>query len=450
MPPRRATRSAAAAEASNAAATSALSPLPLSVVLHIFSLLPVDCRLRCSEVCRAWRSVLLERSLWTRLHLTAASGVRMPQEFESRDALMRCAAARAGGGLRSLHLDTWFISHEALLEVMTANAGALREVHAGEDSPYLGLSADETEALLGVAPLLDVFATQLCCDIMDVEAARRALRNEAPFRPLRVWNVHADLGDEHEAEAGVIAFAADVAAHASLRALTLNSAFLDTSAALDAVVDAALTRQLYSITFWQCRLFPASAPALARLLGCGTLTTLVFVHADFIDAPAVGVLAAALRANHTLTSLRLDYVRLFDDAAAGIALVGALTGHPSLQTLSLGGNVLIAAADQAAVGAAVGTLIAANAPALTHLDVGLCHLGDDGMRALFDALPHNMHLQELECSHNGICDAFARDVLLPAVRANTSLRKLATWSRASAAAEAEAEAEAIVSRRAAA
>jgi hypothetical protein len=70
MPPRRSARVAAEAER----ATTALSPLPLAVVLHIFSLLPVDCRLRCLEVCRGWRSVLSEHSLWTRLDLTAASG----------------------------------------------------------------------------------------------------------------------------------------------------------------------------------------------------------------------------------------------------------------------------------------------------------------------------------------------------------------------------------------
>ena len=47
-------------------AATALLPLPLPIVLRIFALLPVDCRLRCAEVCRAWRAALAERSLRTR------------------------------------------------------------------------------------------------------------------------------------------------------------------------------------------------------------------------------------------------------------------------------------------------------------------------------------------------------------------------------------------------
>ncbi len=96
MPPR---RSARVAEA-EAPLTTVLSALPLPLVLHIFSLLPVDTRLRCAEVCRGWRSVLLERSLWTRLDLSEAPGVR----GAALAALLRCAAARAGGSLHTLFL----------------------------------------------------------------------------------------------------------------------------------------------------------------------------------------------------------------------------------------------------------------------------------------------------------------------------------------------------------
>jgi hypothetical protein len=218
------------------------------------------------------------------------------------------------------------------------------------------------------------------------------------------------------------------------------------AAALDAVVDAALARRLQRVSFSHCRLSPASAPALARLLGGDGLTTLKLeLTAIQLDAPAAGVLAAALRGNSTLTSLTLAFACVFFAAAAGTALIGALTGHPSLQTLSLRGN-RVAAADQAAVGAALGALIAANAPALTQLDLAFCDLGDNGLRAFFESLPHNMHLRELDCSHNGISEAFARDVLLPAVRANTSLRRLeASTDHVSLAAIEE-----LVSRRAAA
>ncbi len=46
------------------------------------------------------------------------------------------------------------------------------------------------------------------------------------------------------------------------------------------------------------------------------------------------------------------------------------------------------------------------------------------MAQLTDALPLNTHLQALYCLGAGMSEAFARDRFLPAIRANTSLRKL--------------------------
>jgi hypothetical protein len=437
MPPRRST---GAADGAEDAATTALSPLPLSVVLYIFSLLSVDTRLRCSEVCRGWRSVLLERSLWTRLDLSRASGVTVTagdNDYEGRvatrrrwDSLLRCAAARAGGGLRSLHVNTDHVTPAALLEVAATNAGALRELHASA-APQSGFSVVEAEALCVAVPLLDVFATVLSCYAADMQAVRRALRNEAPFGPLRVLHLDATLHRVDEAD--VVAFAADVAAHATLTGLSLLHTRLNTVAALDAVVDAALARRVQKVHFYYCDFSPASAPALARLLGSDALTSLANEGGDVVGALAARVLAAALRANATLTSLTLDNAGVWHDPDAAAELLGALHGHTSLRVLDLGFNRV--AADQAAL---LGALIAANAPALTELNVTMCWLGDDGLRPLFEALPHNTHLRALKCDGNQISDAFAADVLLPAVRANASLRKLhvgVEWAAAREAAQ---------------
>jgi hypothetical protein len=422
MPPRRNTRSVAAAEL----ATTALTSLPLSVVLHIFSLLPVDTRLRCAEVCRGWRSVLLERSLWTRQELTAPGSVTAgdaDNDFKHWDTLLRCAAARAGGGLQSLRMDdTIHVSHAALLEVATANAGALCELRSND---FVGFTPTQAEAVLGAAPLLRVFSTDLrALSLLDKEAALRALRNEAHFGPLRVRLLHVNLASVDEA--GIIAFAADVAAHASLTGLELLNASLGTPVALDAVVDTALARRMHTVSFYNCGLSSTSAPALARLLSSGALTTLEIVFLqELLHVRAAAVLAAALRANATLTSLSLCHTGVWRDPAVTAELLGALHGHASLRVLYLRDSV-VEADDEAAVSAALGTLIAANAPALTQLDVSYCALGDDRARALFEALPHNTHLRTLDCSGNEISDAFAAGVLLPVVRANSSLRQLET------------------------
>jgi hypothetical protein len=40
-----------------------------------------------------------------------------------------------------------------------------------------------------------------------------------------------------------------------------------------------------------------------------------------------------------------------------------------------------------------------------------------------DALPANTHLRVLDCSHTGLSEAFMRDQVLPAVRANAWLEE---------------------------
>jgi hypothetical protein len=84
------------------------------------------------------------------------------------------------------------------------------------------------------------------------------------------------------------------------------------------------------------------------------------------------------------------------DPAVATTLLGALTGHRSLRWLHTHHNEFTSAADQAAAGAALGTLIAANAPALEVLDVKFCSFDDVGLRPLMDALPHNSHLRVLD------------------------------------------------------
>jgi hypothetical protein len=225
--------------------------------------------------------------------------------------------------------------------------------------------------------------------------------------------------------------------------LTLRRSLLPNAADLDALVDAALARRLHTVELDTSGV-RGTAPALARLLGSDALTTLKCSNTVFMTAPSAATVAAALRANSTLTSLTLCASGAFClDAAAGADIVGAVTGHARLQTLSFDEEP-VSAAGRAAVGAALGALVAADAPALTTLDLWSCrHLGDDGLRPLFNSLPRNTHLRELYCSRNDFSQAFARDVLLPAVRANTSLRKLVIDT----AFDGAAEAKAIVSSR---
>jgi hypothetical protein len=217
--------------------------------------------------------------------------------------------------------------------------------------------------------------------------------------------------------------------------------------ALDAVVDAALIRRLSAVTFTNlahCRLSPTSTPALARLLGGSALTELRIWNdgQQLLDAPAAALLADALRASSTLKTLTLGCVSLGIDAAVTTAVLGALVGHPSLRKLDI--HDVTMGVHHAAV-AALGALVAANAPALHGLDVSYCLLDDAGLGPLVDALPANTHLRTLDVQLNLISEVFARERLLPAVRANSGLRTLLAGDG-----NAAREAEALVAARAAA
>jgi hypothetical protein len=412
-----------------------VASLPHVLLLLIFALLPVDLRARCACVCRGWRAALAERSLWTRLDVSRTSGVTSVVT----DALLRGAAARAGGALETLDMSgSRAVSRVALLEVATASVTTLHELHASHAERtaealdgVLLLSLDDAEALLRAAPALRSLDADVECD--SVAAARRALRADDDgglLAPLRVRALRVNLRGASDADA--LALAADVAAHAWLADLRLGGTPAPPVAVLvlDALLHTAQSRRLTSLRCDFCGLSPASAPALACLLRDGALTSLCVLDIQvLLDMPSASLLAAALRANATLTSLQLSGVRLWRDADAAAELLGALTAHASLRVLNLLCNAAAADANRAAAGVSLAALLAANAPALTHLDVSDCWLLDDGLRPLCAALRANTHLRSLSLHNNDMSDAFAADVLLPAVRANSSLRALTTGAQ---------------------
>jgi hypothetical protein len=429
-----------------------LAALPHALLLEVLSRLPADSRLRCAAVCRAWRAALNDRRLWLRLDLSPASGVARAAATEG---LLRAAAARAAGQLETLDVSGCVaLSRAALLEVVRANSASLRELHlrGGCEKREFWLAA-QVKALLRAAPHLR--ACNAAVGTGDLAVARAMMRAEPPFRALRLHRLC--VFSRAGTEAAVLELAADLLHCVFLRELDFYSAALDGPAAFDALVDAALACGLHTLRLYGCYLSTASAPALARLLVGGALAELEIrgLGGDrLLDVPAAAVLGSALRACSTLTALTLRTVRLWRDFGAATTLLGALTGHASLQTLDLSHNQMKDdAAVPAAASAALGALAGANAPALTELDVSWCYLGDAGLGPLLDALAHNTHLTKLDFSYNDLMDAFVCDALLPAVRANSSLRQLICASvlelPSTAAYHASIEAETLVAQRAA-
>jgi hypothetical protein len=422
--------------------------LPLEVTAAIFALLPPDTRLLCRGVCRGWRDALSEARLWASLDLSSAARL---VHGDATSALLRAASARAAGQLAALNVSGCArIRHDALLRVVGANGGALRELAMCSGDGERAVTVEQLEALLQAGPQLRALHADVACG--SVAEARALLAGIAApcalaqaltllagvaapsavtqqrYGPLCIRSLTVSAAD-----AGIQQLAAALPAHAPLQELRLMHAPLHEPGALHAVVDACLEcSRVHSVRLDATRLGAAAAPQLARLLRAGTRLRDLHLEVDarwpaasLLDDAGAALIADALRANVTLTSLRLVCVALWETPQAAETLLAALVGHPSLRLLVLWG--VRAGADAATAikaGAAVAALLSANAPALEELVVSRCGLGEAGLRPLLAALPGNAHLRSLEVEHDAFSDAFARNALLPAVRANAGLRRL--------------------------
>lgn len=138
----------------------------------------------------------------------------------------------------------------------------------------------------------------------------------------------------------------------------------------------------------------------------------------------------ALRASQ-LTTLILRLVNLFEPGCAGTDVVAACVGHPTLRELAFEAEMNVwadgsRAAMLSALGQACAALIVADS-ALESLSLSVSALDDGTMKPLFAAVADGRaRLRELDLSHctDDVSMECVADVILPAVRANTSLRKL--------------------------
>jgi hypothetical protein len=327
----------------------------------------------------SWRAELADPSLWTVLDLTSAAGAwRVPR----RDAALRGAAAHAAGTLQSLSLDAGVRVEEALLlDVLRANARALTTLHVHAMG---ALSCDDVARCMRLAPALTCITARVAG--ASAADAARMLRNTAG--PLQLFELEvvcssraAGGGDEGDdatmtmRDADFASLLRDAEAHPTLRGLALVRAPLHTRRALEALVAVALRRRFTRLQLTECGVGASSAPALRRLVGSGGALRTLRVH-NMHTAPT--------------------------------------------------------AADARELGSVFGALMSADAAApssssssLTTLDVAHCGLGDAGLTPLARALRRSSSsLRRLACHHNQAGARFARHVLLPAVRRNTSLRVL--------------------------
>ena len=412
-------------------ATASLSDLPSFLSLRILALLPADQRLRCAELSRGWRALVAEPSLWQALDLSPAAGIHAASA-----ALLRAAAARARGGLTRLDVSGCLIPIDVLCEVLRANAG-VTELRRLVDidkicQSYLSLwttgpllSPAELLQLRQAAPALQALHADVGCP--GDQAATLLASEPGPLR-LRALRLETFLPNLLLPLRRLLG---DATVHPSLRELVLASAGNISPDTLDIVADAAVERRLASLRLSHNILHQGCVATLARIVERGALSQLVIDSCRSVllaDEVELQALAGALRGNTTLTSLTLrgfDMVDMESRPAVAAALLDSLHAHSSLRALDISAN-----SGEHGLGGAVipalARLVAANAPALTSLDVSNCKLLDAGLGPLVAALASNTHLRELRMSGNEMSAAFARNRLLPAVRGNAGLRVLVT------------------------
>ena len=296
-----------------------------------------------------------------------------------RDVILGLIASD-GAELQEANTDSWL------------NVGNIRAVFA---APRLVLNA----SVIGYCtPLLPIVS------------------NQPPYSALQVNNLQVAFGEDNS-EAEVLAFAAAVAAHDSLKGLSLRE--LQSARGLNALVDAAAERRVSRLWIEDCVLDAEFVPALARLLQRGSLTTIEIwcarSHFPLAQEESMPALCAALRSCHTLTDL--DVCLNPPEGATNrtvTELLDAAASLPALSRLNLSASEV---QDAAAFGRALGALLRADLPSLHALDVCNCGLGDEFLAPLLDGLAGNTHLRELDCDHNNPSDAFYRDRLEPALAA---------------------------------
>ena len=404
------------------AAHAALPPLPLPCFLDVLSRLAPGERLLSSAVSRAWRAAVCEPSLWVSVDLMQEGAF----PHVASDALLEAVVRKAPGKITSLSLCLCGdeLTSDAALAAVAANTGALRRLDiwttplqlGGDEDGSLGLPKHEIDEILNAAGLISFNADVHC----EFARARTLLACQGQYSVVHIRRFFVDQCSPEEA----IQLASELHLQPSLRELGLWETPLNTPAALGAVVDAAAACGLTSLYLWYCHLGPPSAARLTRMLRDAPRLSTLLICGDggLFDAASAALWAATLRAS-SLNILRLEVVRLWEHEGVGNVVVDAIVGHPTIQEISLDNNSIHFDDPRNTVGACLAQLVSTNSPRLHSLSLAYCGAGGDATRPIFEALASNTYLRTLILQHD-LAAPFALDVVLPSVRANSTLRKL--------------------------
>lgn len=320
---------------------------------------------------------------------------------------------------------------DALLGVLDLVRGgfapSLRELRLGacDCEARDGAAEQALHALLAEAPALE-----------KLELSALACGGTSAVGLLSLPRLHVDCLDwitpSDEAAPTCEAVLDALERHESLRELNLFNVFdaAANPALLTRVVNLVLTRRLTTLVFSFMELGGSNAPQLARLLREGESLRSLEMYGGSLQGGDATLFADALRANSTLQVLKFGSLASSwsGASAAGPAICKALEGHPSLESLGVYDcGFDEALPDYGVLDKSLAGLLRANSPVFQTFCLSFNSDGGQPSPALplmFEALAVNTHLRELEAGMLPPNDAFLGGSLLPALRANASLRKL--------------------------
>ena len=292
-----------------------LLALPRPLAHATFALLPVDTRLRCVEVNRAWRALLADTSLWSYLDLGIDSGCTRFSE-----ALFRAAVAKAGGQLRVLKVIGREVSTPTILDALASNAASLMLLVANPTARY---TSAEAVLFLEAAPSC---VCHLRTYAENVEQAHRYLRNEPPYARLRLHGIDVNGEGQLDSLESIEALCADLIKHPSLTSISIMYASLGTAAAMRVVLKAAIELRLHVIGLLNCGCTRSCVPELMRLVSAGEVKAMVVLNrgVELFEAGAdTDQFCAAVRASASLNYLTLNDCGPNPDVAAVAAFINA-------------------------------------------------------------------------------------------------------------------------------
>jgi len=428
---RRATRARDLREA--ALSLPLLGPLLGDLVKLILRLLPLDERLRARELSRGWRFFLEDASFWTHVDLSKSCGVNPRFLSDSRLALalLRAACVRAKGGLQSLDNSgvavAWPVARQEVPSVLqwaealsVADKANLRDLVAPTSR---SLYAGQVTALCRALPLCRVRCGVRC----DAVEALPLLRREPPHALLTIGGLR--VSNNEDGDQAFLDLASALSVCMGMEKLHFFDVPLTTRAVLDALVDAAISAGIKDMDFEECGLSQTALPALTRLMQSPGFERLSVWNDDatLFVGPAAPAFCEALRNCKSLKTLPLSRIDLWYDMAVATQLFAALEGLPALQTLGLHENEgLHDTSHKQAAGECLARLIARSS-SLRDLDFTNNFIGLAGQAPIFEVLRGSHSLAVLSISQELTLE-FARNVVLPAARANTSLRWLDGWN----------------------